>query len=186
MPKWVWSSMNQYRMFLVQTSTPTPSMHQKFTKDGRCCMQTTNSQPEVLLNLKDNSISWNQLRRSWFTLIHHSPAINGMWARNLQPGSKCASIEIMLCSRDSNLHGAECRDLAMNPKHGGCYISNRCPCTPSICSDHHHCSKIPAIPTTSPSPLYNNPTTRSDWNGKFHILFRNILIVQLSHHDQSL
>jgi hypothetical protein len=29
MPKWVWASMNQYRMFFIQSSTPTPIVHQK-------------------------------------------------------------------------------------------------------------------------------------------------------------
>ena len=39
MPKWVWPSMNQYKVFFVQTSTLLPlSIHQKFTKHGRCCM----------------------------------------------------------------------------------------------------------------------------------------------------
>ena len=38
MPKWVWPSMNRYRMFYVQTSTLPPSMHGKLTEHGRCCI----------------------------------------------------------------------------------------------------------------------------------------------------
>ena len=41
MPKWVWPSMNQYRMSSVQTSTLCPSMHRKLTEDGGCCMQNS-------------------------------------------------------------------------------------------------------------------------------------------------
>ena len=51
MPKWVWPSMNWYRTFFVQTSTLPPSMHQKHTEHGRCCMlKTTNTWPKVMLS----------------------------------------------------------------------------------------------------------------------------------------
>jgi len=37
MPTCVWYSINQYRIFFVQTSTLSPSMHQILTKHGRSC-----------------------------------------------------------------------------------------------------------------------------------------------------
>ena len=45
---WVWPSMNWYRIFFVQTSTPLPSMHRNLTERVRCCMQRTNSQPKAI------------------------------------------------------------------------------------------------------------------------------------------
>jgi hypothetical protein len=39
MPKWVWRSVNQFKMFFVQTSTLPPSMHKRLTKHGRCRMR---------------------------------------------------------------------------------------------------------------------------------------------------
>ena len=54
MPKWVWPSMNWYRMFFAQTSTLPLSMHRKLTERGGCCMQNNNcvqnSQPKVMLS----------------------------------------------------------------------------------------------------------------------------------------
>ena len=39
-PIWIWPTLNQCRMFFVQTSTwLPPRMHQKLIEHGRCCMQ---------------------------------------------------------------------------------------------------------------------------------------------------
>ena len=52
MPKWVWPSFNQYRMF-IQTSTLPPTMQRKLMKHGRCCTQSnelpTKSLTKVML-----------------------------------------------------------------------------------------------------------------------------------------
>ena len=53
--KWVWSSMNRYRMFFVQTSTRPPNMHLKLTKHGRFCKQNNQLPTESNNELKDNS-----------------------------------------------------------------------------------------------------------------------------------
>jgi len=49
MPKWVWPSMNRYRMFFIQPSTILPSMHQKLGKWKSAC-KLTNSCPKVALS----------------------------------------------------------------------------------------------------------------------------------------
>jgi hypothetical protein len=59
MPKWVWPSMNRYRMFFVQTSTIPPCMHQKLTKHGRFCKQNNQLPTKSHVELKDNSIVHN-------------------------------------------------------------------------------------------------------------------------------
>ena len=38
-PKWVWPSMNRYRMFFDQTITLPPNMHHKLTEHERCWMR---------------------------------------------------------------------------------------------------------------------------------------------------
>ena len=48
------STMNQYRMLFVQTSTLLPSMHCNLTKYGRCCMQKLPTKSQV--ELEDNHI----------------------------------------------------------------------------------------------------------------------------------
>ena len=48
MPKWIESSMNQYRMFFIQTSTLLPSIHQKTYQTWKCCLQNIQ---KVLLSL---------------------------------------------------------------------------------------------------------------------------------------
>jgi hypothetical protein len=55
--KWVWPSMNQYRMFFVQTSTLPPRMYQRLTKYGRFCKQNNQLLTKSHNELKDNSIS---------------------------------------------------------------------------------------------------------------------------------
>ena len=55
MPKWVWSSMNRYRIFFVQTSTLPPHMHQKLTKHGRFCKHINQLPTKSHDELKDNS-----------------------------------------------------------------------------------------------------------------------------------
>ena len=55
MPKWVWSFMNQYIMFFVQTSTLPPRMHHKLTKHGRFCKQNNQLPTKTHVELKDNS-----------------------------------------------------------------------------------------------------------------------------------
>jgi hypothetical protein len=39
--KRVWPSMRDIKKFLIQASTPTPSMQQKLTKHGKSCMQNS-------------------------------------------------------------------------------------------------------------------------------------------------
>ena len=48
MPKWVWPSMNWYRLFFIQPSTILSSMHQKLGKWKSTC-KLTNSCPKVAL-----------------------------------------------------------------------------------------------------------------------------------------
>ena len=55
-PKWVWSSMNWYRMLFVQTSTLPPRMHHKHTKHGRFCKQNNELPTKSHVELEDNSI----------------------------------------------------------------------------------------------------------------------------------
>lgn len=56
MTKWVWHSVNWYRMLFVQTSTPPLSMHQKFIEHGRCCMETNQLLCKSDVELEDNFI----------------------------------------------------------------------------------------------------------------------------------
>ena len=54
--------MNQYRMLFIQTSTPTPIMHQKVTKYRKYCMQNNQLSAKTLVELKYNSIRvWGRL-----------------------------------------------------------------------------------------------------------------------------
>ena len=52
--------MNQYRMFLVQTSTPTPSMHRKPTEHGKYQVQNNQLLTKTWVESNHNS---NMLRR---------------------------------------------------------------------------------------------------------------------------
>ena len=47
--------MNLCRMFFVQSPKPTPSMHQKLTKLGTCCMQNNQLPTKSPIELEDNS-----------------------------------------------------------------------------------------------------------------------------------
>jgi hypothetical protein len=51
----VWPSMNQYKMFFVQTSTLPPRTHQKLTKHGRFCKQNNQLPNQSHVELEDNS-----------------------------------------------------------------------------------------------------------------------------------
>ena len=59
-PTWVWPSMDRYRMYFSCTSTLHPTMHQKHTKHGRCCMQTNQLPTTSHVELENNSID-NQI-----------------------------------------------------------------------------------------------------------------------------
>ena len=48
---------NRYRYFFVQTSTPTPSINQKVTEFGKCCMQND----QLRLEVKDNAFVLSEL-----------------------------------------------------------------------------------------------------------------------------
>ena len=62
------ASMNQYREFFVQTSTPTPSMHQKFTEHGKFCMQKKPTPIQYVVWVEQNSIkTWSS-----FHSVSHS------------------------------------------------------------------------------------------------------------------
>ena len=45
----------QYRIFFIQTSTLTPSMHQKLTKHGKFCMQNNQLPSNTPVEVTDNS-----------------------------------------------------------------------------------------------------------------------------------
>jgi hypothetical protein len=51
----LWSFMNRYRMFFVQTSTIPPRMHQKLSKHGKFCKQNNQLPTKSHVELKDNS-----------------------------------------------------------------------------------------------------------------------------------
>ena len=55
MPKRVPLLMNRYRMFFVQVSTPPPSMHQKLTEHGRCCIHNKQLLTKTYVALENNS-----------------------------------------------------------------------------------------------------------------------------------
>ena len=67
---------NQYRMFSLQTSTPPPSMHLKFTEHERGVRKTINSQSEVMLNQRITIISL--LERELF-LLYSSRNFHQLW-----------------------------------------------------------------------------------------------------------
>ena len=50
------AKMNRYRMFIIQTFTPTPSMYQKLTKRGKYCMQDNQLPTKTLVEWNENSI----------------------------------------------------------------------------------------------------------------------------------
>ena len=50
--------MSQHRMFLVETSTLTPSMHRQLTIYGRYCMQDNQLLTKSHVELEDTSIVW--------------------------------------------------------------------------------------------------------------------------------
>lgn len=54
-PKWVWPSMNQYRMFFDQTITLPPNMHHKLTEHERCWMQNIWFPTKCHVESDDNS-----------------------------------------------------------------------------------------------------------------------------------
>ena len=53
--KWVRPSMDQYRMFFMQTSTRPPSMNRKPIKHGRCCIQINQLPTDTHVELEDKS-----------------------------------------------------------------------------------------------------------------------------------
>ena len=57
-PNWIWPSMNQYRMFFIQTFTLhyLPSMHWKLTKRGKCCVKNNQLPTKTCVQSEDNSI----------------------------------------------------------------------------------------------------------------------------------
>jgi hypothetical protein len=44
-------------LFFLQTSTPTPSMHQKLIEHGKNCMQNNQLQTKTPVELEDDSIN---------------------------------------------------------------------------------------------------------------------------------
>ena len=54
MPKWVWSSMNHYRIFFGQFSTLPPIMHQNLPNIGRCCKQNSQVLTKSHVELEDS------------------------------------------------------------------------------------------------------------------------------------
>ena len=69
-PKWVWLSMNRFRVFFVEISTLPPSMHSKLTQYGRCNLQNNQLRTKTHVELGDNYIeeyysSYRELYNSW-------------------------------------------------------------------------------------------------------------------------
>ena len=56
MPKWVWPSMNQYRISFIQTSTLPPSMHREHTQHGRSWIQNNQLPTKSHVELEDAHI----------------------------------------------------------------------------------------------------------------------------------
>ena len=73
-PKWVWPSMNWYRMFFGQTSTLPSSMHWKPTKHGLCCIQNNQLPTKIHVEFEDDS---NVLWDSWLypSLLRRTPQV---------------------------------------------------------------------------------------------------------------
>jgi hypothetical protein len=71
MPKRIWPSMNQYRIFFVQTSTLPPCMHQKLTKHGRFCKQNNQLPTRSHDELEDNDFV--ELEHGYQVLLRHMP-----------------------------------------------------------------------------------------------------------------
>jgi hypothetical protein len=92
MPKWVWSSTNQYRMFYVQTSTLPPHMHQKLTKHVRFCKQNNQLPTKTHVELKDNSNVaklWNAIMKQKLRLFAiHQIVTSLQRTANLNPRIK--------------------------------------------------------------------------------------------------
>ena len=53
--------MNQFKMFFVQASSPTPSMHQKLTEHGKCCMQKQPTSNQNFGWIKDPGFHYENL-----------------------------------------------------------------------------------------------------------------------------
>jgi len=84
--KWVWPSMNQFRMFFMQTATPPPRMHQKLTKHGKFCKQNNQLPTKTRVELKDNSninIFIGLLTTTRFTCC----TLRHIWVRVFPPGT---------------------------------------------------------------------------------------------------
>ena len=90
MPKWVWPSMNWYRMFFAQTSTLPLSMHRKLTERGGCCMQNNNcvqnSQPKVMLSWRITLLVQNLTPGEIIWFFYKSP-----WGRHFRHVKKASS-----------------------------------------------------------------------------------------------
>ena len=78
MLKWVWPSINRYRMCFVQTSTPPPHMHQKLTKHKRFCKQNNQLPTKSHDELKDNSITMKFLKL-WRPFFPSTFTMKGLW-----------------------------------------------------------------------------------------------------------
>ena len=74
---WVWSSMNWYEMFIVQTSTLPPSMYRKFTKHVRFCMRNNQLSPKSYVELEGNFI-WDNLPCMFISRVPSFVIIRGL------------------------------------------------------------------------------------------------------------
>ena len=78
MPKWVWPSMNWYRMFFGQTSTLPPSMHQKLSKHGRYRMKNNDLLAKGYAELDDSSITTH-----WFRWWYQAMGSKDCWCSKI-------------------------------------------------------------------------------------------------------
>ena len=77
---WVWPFMNRYRMFYVQTSTLPPRMHHKLTKHGRFCEQNNQLPTKTHVELKDNSIVYENWCRESLTQFWECVYLMNFWS----------------------------------------------------------------------------------------------------------
>jgi hypothetical protein len=97
-PKWVWPSMNRYRMFFIQTSTLPPGMHQKLTKHGRFCRQNNQLPTKTHVELKDNSIKLQMILCPVHEFMKHCDKF-------LKPWCSWMSSRLNLAFRDLSVLG---------------------------------------------------------------------------------
>lgn len=89
MPKWVGPSMNQCRMFCIQISTLSPSMHHKLTNRGRLYLQNNQFLTKSHTELEDEDISYS-------SVVVKSSAFVFCWLGNCCPIIRSCSIPILL------------------------------------------------------------------------------------------